>query len=122
MGFRTQKPPQKFGVKSGLIQKRLKHGKKYFTLLYVLKYLFIPTNLAAIFFSFFSFFFFLNLVRYALLLNHKTSKSNFSVKLLSCKPNCSPEIFWNHSSGNPSKNCNSQNSIFGRQFFISVDI
>ena len=29
--FRIRKPPQKFGVKSGLIEKRLKYGKKYFT-------------------------------------------------------------------------------------------
>ena len=29
-GFRTQKPPRRFGVKSGLSQKRLKCGKKYF--------------------------------------------------------------------------------------------
>ena len=27
LGFRTQKPTQKFGVKSGHIQKRLKYGK-----------------------------------------------------------------------------------------------
>ena len=26
-GFRTRKPPRKFGVESSLIQKRLKHGK-----------------------------------------------------------------------------------------------
>ena len=56
LGFRTQKPPQKFGIKSGLIQKRLKYGKKYFAFLYVLKYPFIPTNLTAMrFSSFFSF-------------------------------------------------------------------
>ena len=29
-GFATQKPPQKLGVKSGLIQKRLKYAKNYF--------------------------------------------------------------------------------------------
>ena len=34
-GFRTPKPPRKFGVKSGLSQKRLKYGKKYFIGLYV---------------------------------------------------------------------------------------
>ena len=59
-GFRTQKPPSKFGVKSGLIQKRLKFDIKYFTWLYVLSFLFIPTNslLAAMkFFSFLSFVF-----------------------------------------------------------------
>ena len=68
-GFRTRKPPRKFGVKSGLSQKRLKYGKKYFIRLYVSRYLFIPTNplLAAMrfisFFSFFFRFFFLNFVR-----------------------------------------------------------
>ena len=63
-GFRTRKPPSKFGVKSGLSQKRLiKYGKKYFIWWYVLRYLFIPANplLAAMrfisfFFVFFSFF------------------------------------------------------------------
>ena len=58
--FRTRKPPRKFGVKSGLSQKRLKYGKKYFIWLYVLRYPFIPTNplLAAMrFISFFSFLF-----------------------------------------------------------------
>ena len=60
-GFRTRKPLRKFGVKSGLSQKRLKYGKKYFIELYVLRYPFIPTNprLAAmrLIFLFFSFFF-----------------------------------------------------------------
>ena len=41
--FRTRKLLQKFGVKSGLIQKRLKCGKKYFTWLYVVRYSFIST-------------------------------------------------------------------------------
>ena len=41
--FCTRKLRQKFGVKSGLIQKRLKYGKKYFTWLYVVRYSFIPT-------------------------------------------------------------------------------
>ena len=65
-GFRTRKSARKFGVKSGLSQKRLKHGKKYFIWLYVSKYPSIPTNplLAAMrFISFFSFFFFLNFLR-----------------------------------------------------------
>ena len=56
-GFKTRKPPRKFGVKSGLSQKRLKYGKKYFIWLYVSRYPFIPTNplLAAMrFISFFS--------------------------------------------------------------------
>ena len=63
-GFRTRKPPRKFGVTSGLSQKRLKYGKKYFIGLYISRYPFIPTNplLAAMrfvsFFSFFSFSFF----------------------------------------------------------------
>ena len=91
IGFRTQKLPLKFGVKSSLIQKRLKYDKKYSTRLYVLSYLFIPTNslLATMrFFSFFPSFFFSSLILYALLLlNHKTSKSNFFVKLLLCKRN-----------------------------------
>ena len=43
-GFRTRKPPRKFGVKSGLSQKRHKCGKKYFIGLYVSRYPFIPTN------------------------------------------------------------------------------
>ena len=61
-GFRTRKPPRKFGVKSGLSQKRLKYGNNYFIELYVSRYRFILTNplLAAMrfisFFSFFSFF------------------------------------------------------------------
>ena len=65
-GFRTRKPPRKFGVKSGLSQKRLKYGKKYIIGLYVSRYPFIPTNsiLAAMrFISFFPFFFFLIFVR-----------------------------------------------------------
>ena len=70
-GFRTREPPHKFGVKSGLSQKRLKYSEKYFIWLYVSRYPFIPTNplLAAIrfisfFFSFyFLFFFFLIFVR-----------------------------------------------------------
>ena len=66
-GFRTRKPHRKFGVKSGVSQKRLKYGKKYFIGLYVSRYPFIPTNplLAAMRFIyfFFSFFFFLIFVR-----------------------------------------------------------
>ena len=77
-GFRTRKPPRKFGVKSGLSRKRPKYRKKYFIELYVSTYPFIPTNplLATMrfisFFSlffpfipFFSFFFFLIFVRYS---------------------------------------------------------
>ena len=68
-GFRTRKPPRKFVVKSGLSQKRLKYGKKYFIGLYVSRYPFIPTNplLAAMrfisFFFLFFLFFFLIFVR-----------------------------------------------------------
>ena len=72
-GFRTWKPPLKFGVKSGLSQKRLKYGKKYFIWLYILRFPFIPTNplLAAMrfisflpfFYPFFSFSIFLIFVR-----------------------------------------------------------
>ena len=66
-GFRTRKPPRKFGVKSRLSQKRLQYGKKYFIGLYVSRYPFIQTNplLAAMRFIsfFFSFFLFLIFVR-----------------------------------------------------------
>ena len=68
-GFRTRKPTRKFGVKSGLSQKRLKYGKKYFIGLYVSRYPFIPTNplLASMrfisFFILFFLFFFLIFVR-----------------------------------------------------------
>ena len=60
-GFRTRKPPRKFGVKSGLSQKRLKYGKKYFIGLYVSRYPFILTNplLAAMRLISFFFLFFL---------------------------------------------------------------
>ena len=49
---------KKFGVKSSLIQKRLKYSKKYFTWLYVVRYFFIPTyTVSGIeFFFLFSFF------------------------------------------------------------------
>ena len=88
-GFRTRKPPRKFGVKSSFSQKRLKYGKKYVIRLYVSRYPFIPTNprLAAMRFISFFFLFFSSQFLYALLLNHKTWKSNFCVKLLSCKCN-----------------------------------
>ena len=61
-GFRTRKPPLKFGVKSGLSQKRLKYSKKYFIGLYVSRYPFIPTNPLLVtmrfFFSYFFYFLF----------------------------------------------------------------
>ena len=56
-GFRTRKPPRKFGLKSGLSQKRLKYSKKYFLWLYILRYPFIPTNPLLAAMRFFSFFF-----------------------------------------------------------------
>ena len=56
-GFRTRKPPRKFGVKCGLSPKRLKYGKKYFIRLYVLRYPFIPTNPILAAMRFISFFF-----------------------------------------------------------------
>ena len=58
-GFKTRKPHRKFGIKSGLSQKRLNYGKKYFMWLYVLRYPFIPTNplLAAMRFIIFFFLF-----------------------------------------------------------------
>ena len=89
-GFRTRKPPRKFGVKSGLNQKRLKYGKKYLKWLYVLIYPFIPTNprFAALRLISFLFLSFSSKYLYVLLLlNHKTSKSNFCMKLLNCKRN-----------------------------------
>ena len=52
--FRTRKLLQKFAVKSGLIEKRFKYGKKYFTRLYVVRYSFISTYT----FSHIEFFFF----------------------------------------------------------------
>ena len=52
--FCNRKLLQKFGVKSDLIQKRLKYSKKYFTWLYVVRYSFIPTYT----FSHIEFFFF----------------------------------------------------------------
>ena len=54
-GFMTRKPPRKFGVKSGISQKRLKYGKKYFSWLYVLRYPFIPTNPLSAAMRFFSY-------------------------------------------------------------------
>ena len=56
-GFRTRKPPRKFGVKTGLSQKRLMYGKKYFIGLYVLRYPLIPTNPLLAAMRFISFFF-----------------------------------------------------------------
>ena len=56
-GFRTRKPLRKFGVKSGLSQRRLKYGKKYFIGLHVSRYPFIPTNPLLATMRFFSFFF-----------------------------------------------------------------
>ena len=59
-GFKTRKPPQKFGVKNGFIEKRLECSKKYFAeLLYVLRYPSIRTNPLLATMSFFFFFLFL---------------------------------------------------------------
>ena len=66
-GFKTRKPPRKFGVKSDLSQKRRKYDKKYFVGLYASRYPFIPTNplsaamrlISFFFFFFLSFLFFL---------------------------------------------------------------
>ena len=41
IGFRARKPPQKFGVKEVVFTKC---HKQYFTLLYISRYSFIPTN------------------------------------------------------------------------------
>ena len=63
-GFRTRKPLRKFGVKSGLSQKRLKYGKKYFIWLYVWYTLSSqPIHFWPRWGSFFPFFFFLFFVR-----------------------------------------------------------
>ena len=141
-GFRTRKPLRKFGVKSGLSQKRLKYGKKYFIWLYVSRYPFIPTNplLATMrfvffFFSFFPFFpffllffLFFFLIFVVLLLNHKTSKSNFCVKLLSCKYNFFSRNFLGQLHREPPQNGAPKNPFFERLklgcylFLISVDI
>ena len=62
--FRIRKLLQKFRVKGELIQKRLKYGEKIFTLLYDVRYFFIPTytfSRIEFFFSF-SIFCFLNFV------------------------------------------------------------
>ena len=127
-GFRTRKPLQKFGVKSSLIQRRLKYTKQYFTRLYILRYPFIPTNplLAAMrSISFFS-----SSILYALLLNHKISKSNFCVKLLSCKRNFEYRNFFGSLPREPPppKKMGPKNQFFEQlhlvyQFFlISADI
>ena len=44
-GIRTRKPLRKFGVKSGLSQKRLKYGKKYIHTVICLKIPFHPNQL-----------------------------------------------------------------------------
>ena len=94
------KPPRGFGVKSGLIQKRPKYGKKYFTHLYVLGYPFIPINPLFVARRF-CFLFFL---RKSLLLNHKTSNSNVCLKLLSCKRDFVNQNFFGRLPRDPPKN------------------
>ena len=101
-GFGTRKPPRKFHLKSGFIQKRLKYGKKIFHMVESFKISFHPYQPTfgseeQKIFSFFSLFFLSFLFFFPvfsswilnalLLLNHKTSKSNFCVKFLSCKRN-----------------------------------
>ena len=81
--FRTRKLPQKFGVKSGLIQNRLKYGQKYFTWLYVVRYPFIPTYTFSRI-EFFFFFCFLNFV-HSFFLTKQHRYLIFCVNLLSCK-------------------------------------
>ena len=101
-GFRTRKPPTKFGLKSGLSQKRLKYSKKYFTWLYVLRYPFIPTNPFSAAMRFFFLFFFLMFVR-----SSSPKPQNieiwFCVKLLSCKRNFFPKSIWSNFAGNAPK-------------------
>ena len=103
-GFRTRKPPRKFGVKRGLSQKRLKYGKKYFIWLYVLRYPFIPTNPLLAAMRFISFLFFLPNFCTLFSLNHKALKFNFCVKLLSCKRNFFSRNFLGQLHRNPPKN------------------
>ena len=89
--FKTRKSSPKFDLKSGLIQKQLKYGKKIFHVVISLTYPFIATNrpLAALRFVFF---FFVTL--HALLLNRKPSKSNFCVKLLKGERNFASRILF----------------------------
>ena len=84
-----------------------------------------------IFFSFFYFFFpffFLIFVRSSFLLNHKTWKSNFCVKLLSCKCNFFSRNFLGQLHRQPPENGALQNPFFERLklecYFslLSVDI
>ena len=119
-----EKRPASLALKSGFSQKRLKYGKKYFIWLYVSRYPFIPTNplLAAMrfisffFFFFFSFFFFF-LPKFCTLFfsyNHKTWKSNFCVKLLSCKRNFFSRNFLGQLSREPPRNGAQKNQFFER--------
>ena len=101
-GFMTRKPPRKFGVKSGLSQKRLKYGKKYFSWLYVLKYPFNqPTfgrdEFFSFFFPFFSFFFFLNI-------SPKPQNIEIMCEVVEVHTQlCLLKFFWGNSPGNPPK-------------------
>ena len=64
LGFRTGKPPQKFGEESSLIQKRLKYGKKTFHMVICRKIPFHPSlHFRLLTLLSFFFFCFLNLVR-----------------------------------------------------------
>ena len=100
-GFRTRKPPRKFGVKSGLSQKRRKYGKKYFIWLYVLRYPFIPTSpllTAMRFFSFFFFFFFLIFVR-----SSSPNLQNMEIQFLCKVVELQTQFFWATPPGTPQK-------------------
>ena len=119
---RAKTPPRKFSVKSGLIQKRLKYGKKYFTR--ILKHPFIPTSplLGAIKFFFFFSFFFPNLVH---LSSPKPQhiKIEFLCKVVVLQTQFGlPKFFWVTLPGTPSK-WGPKNQFFeriklGRQFFL----
>ena len=124
LGFGTRKSFGRCGVKSGLIQKRLMFGKKYFTWLYILRYPFIsvPTHFWPQWvFSFLNWYAFL-------LLNQKTSKSNFCVKLLSCKRNFVSQNFFEpllqelHQNWVPRYQFFEWLKLGGTFFLISVDI
>ena len=122
-GFRTRKPTESFSekavsLKNGLSTiKNISHGCMFYDTFSSPPTHFWPRwILFCSFLSFFSIFFFLNL--YVLLpLNHKTSKSNFCVKLLRCKHNFVSRNFLGlHPKWGP-KNQFFKRLKLGRQFF-----
>ena len=117
-GFKTRKLPRRFGVQSGLIQKRL----LYFIGLYVLRHPFIPTNPLSAAMRFISFFsFFSSLILYALLLlNHKTWKFNFCVKLLSCICNFFSQNFLGQLHREPAQNGAKKSTVLTAQTSLPV--